>query len=124
MDRLIKTVAGLAAAAPQLGKLVVRLSRDPRVPARAKRLAAGLAVYAVLPIDLIPDLIPVVGVVDDLLALVVAVAILVESAPKDVVVEHWDGQPETLAKILLGVGLLMDFMPGRVRWVIRRLVGE
>jgi len=83
-----------------------------------------LAVYAVLPIDLIPDLIPVVGVVDDLLALVVAVAILVESAPKDVVVEHWDGQPETLAKILLGVGLLMDFMPGRARWVIRRLVGE
>ncbi|MCQ3803964.1 MAG: DUF1232 domain-containing protein [bacterium] len=124
MDRLIKTVAGLAAAAPQLGKLVVRLSRDPRVPVRAKRLAAGLAVYAVLPIDLIPDLIPVVGVVDDLLALVVAVAILVESAPKDVVVEHWDGQPETLAKILLGVGLLMDFMPGRARWVIRRLVGE
>jgi len=34
------------------------------------------------------------------------------------------GTPRALARILLGVGLLMDFMPGRVRWVIRRLVGE
>lgn len=124
MDRVIKTVAGLVAAGPQLAKLVTRLARDPRVPVRAKRLAAGLAVYAVLPIDLIPDLIPVIGVVDDLLALVVALAILVESSPKDVVAEHWDGTPEALGRILLGVGLLMDFMPGRIRWVIRRLVGE
>lgn len=124
MDRVIKTVAGLVAAGPQLAKLVTRLARDPRVPVRAKRLAAGLAVYAVLPIDLIPDLIPVIGVVDDLLALVVALAILVESSPRDVVAEHWDGTPEALGRILLGVGLLMDFMPGRIRWVIRRLVGE
>lgn len=124
MDRVIKTVAGLVAGGPQLAKLVTRLARDPRVPVRAKRLAAGLAVYAVLPIDLIPDLIPVIGVVDDLLALVVALAILVESSPKDVVAEHWDGTPEALGRILLGVGLLMDFMPGRIRWVIRRLVGE
>ncbi len=124
MDRVIKTAAGLVAAGPQLAKLVTRLARDPRVPVRAKRLAAGLAVYAVLPIDLIPDLIPVIGVVDDLLALVVALAILVESSPKDVVAEHWDGTPEALGRILLGVGLLMDFMPGRIRWVIRRLVGE
>ena len=92
MDKAIKAVAGLAAALPQVAKLVARLSRDRRVPVRAKRLAAGLAVYAVLPIDLIPDLIPVVGVVDDLLALVVALAVLVEFSPKEVVVEHWDGK--------------------------------
>ena len=124
MDKAIKALVGLAAALPQVAKLVARLSRDRRVPVRAKRLAAGLAIYAVLPIDLIPDLIPVVGVVDDLLALVVALAVLVEFSPKEVVVEHWDGEPEVLAAILVGVGLLMDFMPGRVRWVLRRLAGE
>lgn len=121
---VVSTLTGLVAALPQFAKLVARLSRDPRVPVRAKRLAAGLAVYAVIPLDLIPDVIPVVGLVDDLLAVVVALAVLIEAAPDEVVAEHWDGDPEVLGRILLGVGLLIEFMPGRVRWMIRWLVGE
>jgi uncharacterized membrane protein YkvA (DUF1232 family) len=124
MDKVIGTVVGLASTLPQVAKLVARLSRDKRVPVRAKRLAAALAIYAVLPFDLVPDLIPVVGVIDDLLALLIALAVLVEFSPKEVVVEHWDGGPQTLVKILMGVGLIMDFMPRRVRWAIRRLAGE
>ncbi len=119
-----KTVAGFVSALPQLVKLVVRLSRDPRIPVRVKRVAVALAVYAVFPVDLVPDFIPVVGLVDDLLAVVVALAVLIESAPEEVIAEHWDGEPEALRRILLGVGLVIDFMPKRVRWVIRRLVGE
>ncbi len=119
-----KTVAGFVSALPQLVKLVVRLSRDPRIPVRVKRVAVALAVYAVFPVDLVPDFIPVVGLVDDLLAVVVALAVLIESAPEGVIAEHWDGEPEALRRILLGVGLVIDFMPKRVRWVIRRLVGE
>ena len=119
-----KTVAGFVSALPQLVKLVVRLSRDPRIPVRVKRVAVALAVYAVFPVDLVPDFIPVVGLVDDLLAVVVALAVLIESAPEEVIAEHWDGEPEALRRILLGVGLVIDFMPKRVWWVIRRLVGE
>ena len=119
-----KTVAGFVSVLPQLVKLVVRLSRDPRIPVRVKRVAVALAVYAVFPVDLVPDFIPVVGLVDDLLAVVVALAVLIESAPEEVIAEHWDGEPEALRRILLGVGLVIDFMPKRVRWVIRRLVGE
>ena len=119
-----KTVAGFVSALPQLVKLVVRLSGDPRIPVRVKRVAVALAVYAVFPVDLVPDFIPVVGLVDDLLAVVVALAVLIESAPEEVIAEHWDGEPEALRRILLGVGLVIDFMPKRVRWVIRRLVGE
>ena len=120
---VVTTMTGLVSALPQFAKLVARLSRDPRVPVRAKRLAAALAIYAVVPLDLIPDVIPVVGLVDDLLAVVVALAVLVEAAPDEVVAEHWDGEPETLGRILLGVGLLIEFMPRRVRWMIRWLVG-
>ena len=119
-----RSVAGLVFALPQFVKLVARLSRDPRVPARAKRLAAALAAYAVSPVDLIPDVIPVVGLADDLLAVAVALAVLIEAAPDEVVAEHWDGEPEALGRVLLGVGLLMEFMPRRVRWMIRWLVGE
>ena len=119
-----KTVAGFVSALPQLAKLVVRLSRDPRIPVRVKRVAVAWAGDAVFPVDLVPDFIPVVGLVDDLLAVVVALAVLIESAPEEVIAEHWDGEPEALRRILLGVGLVIDFMPKRVRWVIRRLVGE
>ncbi len=115
---------GLVAALPQIAKLLVRLSRDPRVPVRAKRVAAALAVYVALPIDLAPDWIPVVGVVDDLLALVVAVTVLLEAAPDEAVAEHWDGTPETLRRVKMAAGLVMDLLPRRVRWLLRRLVGE
>lgn len=120
----MKALAGLVRALPHLAKLVARLSRDPRVPVRARRLAGALAVYAALPIDLAPDWIPLVGLADDLLALAVAVTVLVDSSPPDVVAEHWDGTPETLGRVLVGAALVMDFMPARMRWVIRRLVGE
>ncbi|MXW69782.1 MAG: DUF1232 domain-containing protein [Acidimicrobiia bacterium] len=120
---VVVTLTGLASSLPQFARLVARLSRDRRVPVRAKRLAAGLAVYAVVPLDLIPDVIPVVGLFDDLLAVVVALAVLIEAAPDEVVAEHWDGEPEALERILLGVDLLIEFMPRRVRWMIRWLVG-
>ena len=124
MDRALKALAGPARTLPHLAKLVARLSRDPRAPVRAKRLAAALAVYVALPIDLAPDWIPLAGMADDLLALAVAVTVLIDSAPPEVVAEHWEGTPEALGRILRGAGLAMDFMPARVRWVIRRLVGE
>lgn len=124
MDRVLKTLVDLAVALPQIAKLVARLARDPRVPVRAKRVAAALAVYVALPIDLAPDWIPFLGMLDDLLALVVAVTILMESAPEEVVTEHWDGTPEMLGRVRMAAGLVMDFLPGRVRWVLRWLVGE
>lgn len=124
MDRVWKAAAGVLAALPQLARLVARLSRDPRVPVRAKRVAGALVVYAALPIDLAPDWIPLIGQVDDLLAILVGVTVLIESAPEEAVAEHWDGSPETLERIRMATGLVMDFMPGRVRWVIRRLMGE
>ncbi len=120
----MRAVAGLASVLPQLVKLLARLARDPRVPVRAKRVAAALVVYAALPIDLAPDWIPLVGLADDLLAVVVGVAVLIETAPQEVVIEHWDGPPETLGRILVAAGLVMGVLPARVRWVIRRLVGE
>ncbi len=124
MDKVVKMLRGSVSSLPQIVKLLTRLARDPRVPVRAKRLAAGLAAYAILPIDLAPDWIPVLGLADDLLAVMVGMAVLIESAPREVVAEHWDGEPEVLGRIVVGAGLLMDFLPRRVRWVMRRLIGE
>lgn len=59
-------------------------ARDPRVPWGAKILALAVAAYAVSPIDLIPDFIPVLGYLDDLILVPLGIFIVVRLIPKDV----------------------------------------
>ena len=58
--------------------------RDPRVPGIAKLFIALVASYAFSPIDLIPDFIPLVGYLDDLILLPLAIALTIKMIPKDV----------------------------------------
>jgi uncharacterized membrane protein YkvA (DUF1232 family) len=61
---------------------------DPRVPWYAKALALAVAAYALSPIDLIPDFIPVLGYLDDLILIPVGIALVVKLIPADVLAEH------------------------------------
>jgi uncharacterized membrane protein YkvA (DUF1232 family) len=63
-------------------------SRDPRVPWYAKALAVCIAAYALSPIDLIPDFIPVLGYLDDAILLPLGILLVVRMIPKDVMAEH------------------------------------
>jgi uncharacterized membrane protein YkvA (DUF1232 family) len=69
-------------------RLVGRLLRDRRVPWWAKALLPALALYLAMPFDLIPDFIPVVGYLDDLLLLLVVAALLRRALPHAVVEEN------------------------------------
>jgi uncharacterized membrane protein YkvA (DUF1232 family) len=62
--------------------------RDPRVPWYAKALAAFVAAYALSPIDLIPDFIPVIGYLDDLILLPLGILLVVRLIPPEVLAEH------------------------------------
>jgi uncharacterized membrane protein YkvA (DUF1232 family) len=62
-------------------------SRDPRVPWYAKALAIGVAAYALSPIDLIPDFIPVVGYLDDLVIVPLGIWLVVSLIPDEVMAE-------------------------------------
>jgi len=64
-------------------RTVYLASRHPRVPRAAKILAAAVAAYALSPIDLIPDVIPVVGLVDDLVLIPLGIALVVRMIPRD-----------------------------------------
>lgn len=63
-------------------------STDPRVPWYAKLLVAVIVAYALSPIDLIPDFIPVIGFVDDLLLVPAGIALAAKLIPKGVLDEH------------------------------------
>jgi uncharacterized membrane protein YkvA (DUF1232 family) len=63
-------------------------SRDPRVPWHAKVLAIAVAGYALSPIDLIPDFIPVFGYLDDLIIVPLGIWLVVSLIPEEIMAEH------------------------------------
>lgn len=68
--------------------LLWRLLKDRRVPWWAKALLLVLLLYLALPVDLIPDFIPVLGHLDDLLVVLLVVAVLLRAAPPEAIEEH------------------------------------
>jgi uncharacterized membrane protein YkvA (DUF1232 family) len=65
-----------------------RAARDPRVPWYAKALALLVAGYALSPIDLIPDFIPVVGYLDDVILVPLGILLAVKLIPPGIMAEH------------------------------------
>lgn len=65
-------------------------SRDPRVPWYAKAMALVVAGYALSPIDLIPDFIPVLGYLDDVIILPLGVLLVIKMIPPEIMAEHRD----------------------------------
>lgn len=63
-------------------------ARDPRTPWRARMLAATVAAYALSPIDLIPDAIPVLGLLDDLLIVPAGIWLVLRWVPAALMVEY------------------------------------
>ena len=70
----------------------VRLARalvgDPRVPIWVRAIVPLLVLYLLLPVDVLPDFIPVIGHLDDLAVILIAGAVLVRSIPPAVIEEH------------------------------------
>ena len=108
---------------PNIVRLIGRLLRDPRVPRRAKITLGLAAAYVVSPIDLIPEVIPVVGWADDVLVLMFAIDSLIERAGDDVVEELWDGPGDLLALVRDVTGLARNLVPKRLSNIIDRLNG-
>jgi uncharacterized membrane protein YkvA (DUF1232 family) len=63
-------------------------ARDPRVPWPAKALALAVAAYALSPIDLIPDFIPVLGYLDDLIVVPLGIVLAIRLIPPQILAEH------------------------------------
>ena len=74
-------------------RLMFRLMLDRRVPIRTKLIPVVALVYLISPFDIVHDMIPALGRIDDLLAIVFGILLFLVTAPHDVVVEHIRGGP-------------------------------
>jgi len=71
-------------------RLGTRLMRDRRVPVHVRLIPPALALYLASPLDIVPDFIPVLGQLDDLLVLGIGVGLMVKLTPAGVLSEHLD----------------------------------
>ena len=90
----------VAALLPNLLLLFKGLIRDPRVPRGSKMLLVFGAAWVASPIDLIPEFIPVLGPLDDAVVAALILRHVLRAAGRDVISEHWRGDPATLARVL------------------------
>lgn len=102
---------------PRLARLVWRLSRDPRVPARTKAATLLLAGYLLSPVDVIPDFIPGIGHVDDVVLLAFALDQILNRVPEEVVLDHWDGDEDVLQVVRQILDISTAYVPG---WLKKR----
>jgi len=92
---------GVMRLVPDVIRLIRRLALDPDVPRATRWWLIGLLGYLLLPIDLIPDFIPVLGFADDAIAIVIALRFAIHSAGEPAIRRHWPGTPEGLESLLV-----------------------
>lgn len=97
---------------PDCAVLFRRLLRDPRLPRRRKAVLVLLLGYLLVPIDLVPDFIPVAGYLDDAVIAAFALRYVLRGADAALLEEHWPGPPETLA-LLVRLSRRRGSSPGR-----------
>jgi uncharacterized membrane protein YkvA (DUF1232 family) len=86
-------------AIPRVAMLLPKLMKDGRVPFRIKLALAGLAIYLASPWDIIPDFIPGLGQLDDIVILLLFVDGILNQIDDTVLLEHWPGRVETLRRL-------------------------
>ncbi len=109
---------------PAYGRLVWDLARDPRVPTQQKLMLGALAAYLALPIDIIPDFIPVIGQVDDIAVLIFTLDWFIKNAPPEVVEEHMSriaAHEDTLSKDIDSAGSLIASRARELRATLERI---
>ena len=90
----------LAGFLPACATMLRRLRTDPRVPARAKAAVAFAALWVLSPIDLIPEFLPVIGPLDDIVVVALALRYAGRSIPLDVIHEAWPADPDLIDRLL------------------------
>jgi uncharacterized membrane protein YkvA (DUF1232 family) len=94
---LLRDLAGFV---PDCVTTIRRLRGDPRVPRRAKVVVALAGLWLLSPIDLLPEFLPVIGPLDDVVVVALALRYAARQVPREVLAAAWPGEPRLLERLL------------------------
>jgi uncharacterized membrane protein YkvA (DUF1232 family) len=100
---------------PNLALLIGRLLTDPRVPSGTKLVLGGAALYLASPVDLVPDFIPILGYLDDLLVVAIVLDGVFGSVERTILFAHWPGDPATLERTAKTAATIAAFVPRKLK---------
>jgi uncharacterized membrane protein YkvA (DUF1232 family) len=94
------TLKELVGFLPNCVRLARTLRADPSVPRRAKVAVVIAGLWVMSPIDLIPEFLPVIGPLDDVVVIALALRYAARRVPRDILLAAWDGDPSTIERLL------------------------
>jgi uncharacterized membrane protein YkvA (DUF1232 family) len=105
----------LLLALPRLAWMIASLLADRAVPRRAKLALAAVAVYLASPVDLIPDFIPIVGYLDDVLVAAIVLDGLLNYLDRPLLLRCWPGSATSLDSAAAVARRLARWVPARLK---------
>ncbi len=111
----------IASRAPQYGRLFIDLVRDERIPLARKAGLAAAVGYLVLGRDLIPDDLPLIGGLDDVIVIVLAIDLFLDGVPDEVLDERLETLGVDRRAFEEDVRRIRRFTPAPLRRIVRRL---
>nr|MDK2850471.1 hypothetical protein [Candidatus Cloacimonadota bacterium] len=105
---------------PDFFILVCRLAVDKRVSAKQKLMVSGIIAYLILPLDIIPDFIPVIGYVDDLVLVVLGLNLILNEIDDKVLLDNWSGEGNVLKQMQTITNLADRFLDKNLLQKIRQ----
>ena len=94
------TAKDLAAFLPACATTMRRLRKHPAVPRRAKLLCLFALLWVLSPIDLIPEFLPIIGPLDDVVVVALVLRYAARQIPREVLLEAWPGSPDLLLRLI------------------------
>lgn len=100
---------------PDVARLISRLVSDPVLPRPVKIALAAAAVYLANPFDLIPDFLPLVGYLDDVLVATIVLDGILNYVDRRLILKYWPGTAQSLDRLARAARLMTIWVPARLK---------
>ena len=99
----------------ELTEFVKNVAGDPRIPARDKKVLLGLMALVISPIDLIPDWIPVIGLMDDMVMIALILDYLFNTLDQQILLSHYPWEMKSYLRLQRGARMIALITPNFIR---------
>ena len=111
----MRAVKDLVLLLPRLARMIASLLGDRELPTKAKLALGAVALYLVSPVDLLPDFIPFVGMLDDVLLVAIVVDGLLNYVNRSLLLKYWPGDVASLDRVAAVARQLARWVPARMQ---------